>query len=373
MPSIPPRRRTRLARVGALVALAALAGCGGEGASPISGPAPGPGGGTAPLSVVFPGVSDPWPTIAPSAIGWDSLALAQALDWAGTRRSRAVVVLWRGRIVAERYWAGWTPTTDSIIASAGKSVVATLAGQLARDGRLALDAPVTTQLGAGWSRSPATEGAITARHLLTMSSGLDDSLARVVAPGTRFYYNNPAYYQLFAVLERASGQEIGALARARLFAPIGITSARWLPNLDTGERGFVLSLSARDMARFGLLVLAHGRWNGTPVVDSAWVAEMTRPQAPDNPAYGHLWWLNGSTSHRLPGPYLLPTRSGPLVPSAPADLRAALGKGDKKIYVVPSLDLVVVRHGEDADGGEALASSDFDEAWWQRLRLAFRY
>lgn len=373
---MPPHRHVRASRRSHITSLlaATLLGCSGAGTDPIVGPPPAPGGGTTPLPLVFPGATtDSWPTVSPATANIDSSALAAAIDWAGAQRTRAVVVLWRGRIVAERYWNGWTPTTDSIIASAGKSVVATLVGQLAREGRLAVDQPVSVILGAGWSRSPATEPSITVRHLLSMTSGLDDSLTRVVPPGARFYYNNPAYYQLFRVLVRASGQDIGTVARTRLFSPIGITSARWIPNVDTGEPGFILSLSARDMARFGLLVLAHGRWAGTPVVDSAWVAEMTRPQAPDNAAYGHLWWLNGSTSYRLPGPYLLPTRTGPLVPSAPADLRAALGKGDKKIYVVPSLDLVIVRHGEDADGADALASSAFDEAWWQRLRLAFRY
>jgi hypothetical protein len=64
-----------------------------------------------------------------------------------------------------------------------------------------------------------------------------------------------------------------------------------------------------------------------------------------------------------------------LIPSAPTDLVAALGKGDKKIYVSPKLGLVVVRHGEEADanGGNPLALSSFDEQFWQRLRVAMRY
>ncbi|MGQ0647731.1 MAG: hypothetical protein ACT4P7_09160 [Gemmatimonadaceae bacterium] len=78
---------------------------------------------------------------------------------------------------------------------------------------------------------------------------------------------------------------------------------------------------------------------------------MTSSSSPSNPSYGYLWWLNGQVSHRIPGRYTLPSRTGSLIPSAPADRFAALGKGDKKIYVIPSLDLVVARHGDEADAG----------------------
>jgi CubicO group peptidase (beta-lactamase class C family) len=315
-----------------------------------------------------------WISVSPAAAGWDSVALAGALDWAGARGTTAVIVLWRGRIVAERYWRGWTTETDSIIASAGKSVTSVLAGTLIAEGRLRLDDPVRQYLGPGWSRSPATEAGITLRHLLSMSSGLDDSLKAVVTPGTRFYYNNPAYYQLFGILAAAARTSLQNLSQQRLFTPIGMGSATWRPNLDTGQLGYILSCTARDMARFGLLVLNRGRWDGQLIVaDTAWLAASLRSQAPDNPAYGWLWWLNGTATYRIPGPYSLPTLAGPAIPSAPPDLIAALGKGDKKIYLVPSLDLVVVRHGDEADPlGNPFALSGFDEQFWQRLKPAFR-
>jgi len=329
------------------------------------------------LAAYFPPIDGAsWDTIAPARLGYDTAALRSALDWAGTQHSTAVVLLWRGRIVAERYWQGWTISKDSIIASASKSVVSTLIGELARQGRLSLDSSVTKYLGTGWSRSPSTEGRITVRHLLGMMSGLDDSLKFVALPGNRFYYNNPAYYQLFNVLSNASGQGTPALSKAMLFDRIGMTSANWKLNLDVGELGFILSCNARDMARFGLLALNRGRWNGTPIVaDSAWFSASWHSVPPDNGAYGYLWWLNGGVSYRLPGPYTQPSQNGSLFPSAPTDLIAALGKGDKKIYVIPSLELVVVRHGEEADvaGTNPAAPSAFDEQFWKRLRLAFRY
>ena len=86
-----------------------------------------------------------------------------------------------------------------------------------------------------------------------------------------------------------------------------------IPNVDTGEPGWILSSTARDMARFGLLALHRGRWNGVPILaDSAWFASSWRGTPPDNAGYGLLWWLNGSTNYRPPGPYLLPSPSRPL-------------------------------------------------------------
>jgi CubicO group peptidase (beta-lactamase class C family) len=361
--------------LGAATACASPDGAG----TPTAPPPPSPPGAIDPrtLAAYFPPTTGAsWDTISGARLGYDMAALTSALDWAGTQRSTAVVVLWRGRIVAERYWNGWTPTKDSIIASASKSVLSAITGELARSGQLSLDSAVTRYLGVGWSRSPGTESRITVRHLLGMMSGLNDSLQAIVPPGTRFYYNNPAYYQLFGVVQAASREPINTVSRRLLFDRIGMSGSIWFPNVDTGELGWILSSTARDMARFGLLALNRGRWNGVPVLaDSAWFAASWRATPPDNAGYGLLWWLNGSSSYRTPGSYLLQSQAGPLIPSAPADLVAALGKGDKKIYMVPSLELVVVRHGEEADAsvGNPLAISAFDEQWWRRLKPAFRY
>lgn len=315
-----------------------------------------------------------WARVRPADAGLDSAALAAALDWVGEQNSAAVVVLWRGRLVAERYWQGWDLTTVGPVFSAGKTITGALVGDVASDGLLALDAPVATYLGAGWSRAGDAEAAITVRHLLTMSSGLDDSLRFVDAPGTRFYYNNPAYYQLFGVLEAATRQGFDRLSRTRLLAPIGMNRCLPFASTDTGEPGFIFACNARDFARFGLLMLRHGRWNDVPVIgDSAYLTAAREWSGTDNKAYGFLWWLNGSSSYRTPGPYQLPTVSGSLVPDAPADLVAALGRDDKKLYLVPSRDLVIVRLGDRSPTSGAAspaAISAFDNALWQRLSPA---
>jgi CubicO group peptidase (beta-lactamase class C family) len=281
-----------------------------------------------------------------------------------------------GRIVTERYWHSWTPSTAGQIASAGKSVAAVLVGALHGAGPVRLDAAVTDVMGPGWSRADAArERAVTVRHLLTMSSGLDAELRYAAAPETRFFYNNPAYLKTFAVIERAAGRSVQEMTRDRLSSRIGLAAAEWRPAVEAdGTPGYRLWMTARDMARFGLLV-AGGRWGADPVLaDTAFLAATLSPQAPDNPAYGFLWWLNGQATYRLPGPAALPTFAGPLVPSAPPDLVAALGAGDKKIYVSRALGVVVVRHGASASADALpLGPSGFGEEMWRRLRAAMRY
>lgn len=367
------RRRVRafvgVAAVAAVAGVFTLGSCGGD--NPPTAPLP--------ASTYFPPVAGAtWETIAPAALGWNTAALESALGWLGEQNSTAVVIVWRGRIVAERYWNGWGPTTPGPNFSAGKVITGHLIGQLASEGAFALDDPVSDVVGAGWSRADAPdESAITIRHLLRMASGLDDSLYAATTRGETFYYNNPAYYQLFGVLEAASGQTVAQLTRDRLWDRIGMSTAFWLPNTDTGQPGFIHWSSARDFARFGLLALSGGSWSGTAIhPDAEFLRASRQPSGTTNASYGYLWWLNGQPSHRTPGPWLLPTRDGPLFPGAPDDLAAALGLDDKKLYVVPSLDLVVVRLGPRAEvsGAQSLAAiSLFDTELWARLRPALGY
>lgn len=317
-----------------------------------------------------PLTGDAWQTLAPDEAGWDAAALDAALSYAGERNATAVIVLSGGRILAERYWRGWDARRAAAIFSAQKSVTSALVGIALHDGALSLDDPVALHLGGGWSRAPReAETAITLRHLLTMTSGLDDALAFVADAGTRWYYNTPAYYRVKAVLERATGQSMADYTSERLGSRIGWQDSAWVGELLGPPPGQQLRASARDMARFDLLVLRGGRWGGEVVLpDAAYLRESLTASQPLNPAYGYLWWLNGGASFVLPG-LRSPTGNGPLVPEAPADMVAALGAADKKIYIVPSRDLVVVRHG-DAAGAGAEARSSFDSELWRRLMAA---
>jgi CubicO group peptidase (beta-lactamase class C family) len=319
------------------------------------------GGG--PTGLYFPpATGDAWETVDPATVGWDVALLEEALTYAESKSSTAIVILFRGRILVERYWNGWDLHRAEGIFSSSKSFTSTLIGLLLQDGSLQLDDPVIDYLGVGWTTAPVEkEALITVRHLLTMTSGLDDQLAYEADAGTTWYYNTNAYHQLFGVIAAASGMTRDQFAETRLHAPLGLRDTTWQPNR--------LTSSARDMARYGLFIQAHGSWDGTPILTHPTYLDEALSRSQDlNHGYGYLWWLNGQDSYLLPGPNP-GVRTGPLMPDAPADVVGALGAGDKKIYVAPSAELVVVRHGGPT-GEPALAASGFDNTFWQMLSAA---
>ena len=121
--------------------------------------------------------------------------------------------------------------------------------------------------------------------------------------------------------------------------------------------------TARDLARFGLLIQANGQWNGKAVIeDKRYIREALTSSQSMNPSYGLLWWLNGKPVRRANG-----TTAEVLNPEAPTDMVCAIGAGGRYIFVVPSLGLVVTRTGGQADRqGEA----PFAQEFWRRLAKA---
>ena len=227
-----------------------------------------------PVPPYFPPAGS-WATVEPTAVGWDPVALQAALDFAGQRATNAMVVVVGGRIVAQQSW-GVDLGFARDIASAQKSVVALLVGNLADARRMQIDESVATYLGPRWSKAtPAQEAAITVRHLLTMTSGLADDLTFEAAPGTVWRYNTNAYQQLPRLVETVGGDTIDAITRAELFDPIGVSAtSRWRdrPGLGplsvdpNGRRIHGLVMTAPDMARVGLLVARRGSWKGRAVL-----------------------------------------------------------------------------------------------------------
>ena len=378
----------RVSGAGVAIAAVSLFACGGsappaaeraDAARPAAADAEGVG------ALYFPPADGTWETVAPAAAGWDPARLDAALALAEDRASTGVVILYRGRIMAERHWMPDDPspahtngsfprTADGHavedVASVQKSVVAVLVGMARARGLLDLDDPVAAHEPGWTAASPEQESAVTIRHLLAMTTGLTPDLAFEAAPGTSWRYNTPAYHHLLRIVARAAGLERNPLTRDWLTGPLGMNDSRWEPRPWAEAAigtGFVTT--ARDLARFGLLVLAGGAWRGEPIVDDAvYLAEMLRPSQALNPSYGLLWWVNGQASALS---WALPPEvtAGPLIPSAPPDLVAAQGARDRKLYVVPSLDLVVARLG---DSGSTDASSFNDAFWWLLAQAAPR-
>lgn len=334
----------------------------------------------------FPPRSGEWRTVAPAEAEWDPGAIERALVFAGQRASSGVVILHDGRILAERYWdlegrsaraagrlnryarlkRGETSDGRAIedVASAQKSVAAALFAIAQHKGLLAVDDAVHEHLGEGWSKaSPEQEAAITLRHLMTMTSGLSDALEYRKPAGTEWRYNTGAYSRVLEAVSRAAGMERNELTKKWLTGPTGMADSEWKPRRGTASGAsanrFGFASTARDMARFGLLILAGGVWAGEPVVaDRSFLSASISPSQDLNRAYGYLWWLNG-----------YPWRQGrvnrpKLISTAPDDLVAAQGALQRKVYVVPSLGLVAVRLGDTAN---RRGEPRFNQEFWRLL------
>ena len=248
------------------------------------------------------------------------------------------------------------------VASQQKSVVGVLCAIAVDRGLLDVMRPVTAYLGAGWSRaSKDQEAAIRVIHLLHMSSGLGDDFRYVSPAGANFSYNTPVYAASKRVLEAASGLSLEGLTREWLTGPAGMADTAW--RLRPGSLSDVgnptgLVTCTRDLVRFGQVVLDRGlAADGRRIVSEAGLAAMLSP-SPANPGYGRLWWLNASDRALRLGAGAVPGR---LIPTAPTDLVAALGAMDRKLYVVPSRRLVVVRLGP------AAPDPRFDQNLWSLL------
>ncbi len=294
-----------------------------------------------------------WETISPTSLGFCPERIDSLYRMLEDRNTKSFILLQDGKIVLEKYFGTFTRDSFWYWASAGKSLSAFLVGQAQDEGLLDINKPTSAYLGAGWTSAPPDkEALITVRDQLRMTSGLDDGvpdddctdpacLLYKADAGTRWAYHNGVYHLVHDVIEEASGQSINLFTKTRLLDRVGMTGL-WINHIQYGR--------ARDMARFGLLMLANGVWSGDTLLrNQQYLYDMVHPSQTLNRSYGYLWWLNGQQSFMLPGLQLV--IPGKVVPNAPDDMYMALGKNDQKIHVVPSKRWVVVRQGESGTVG----------------------
>jgi CubicO group peptidase (beta-lactamase class C family) len=311
----------------------------------------------------------PWPdgdllsdAPAPAGVDADELTAAVETAFTGDRelpyKTIGVLVVYRGRIIAERYAPGFDAHTQYRTWSTAKSITNALVGILVGAGRLEVDAPAPIP---EWQTPGDPRGQITVADLLHMSSGLESNGAwtpeaywggidtaaaaaqsRLEAePGTRWKYSNYDTLLLVRSMREIIGEGTAYLTfpyRA-LLNKIGMRDTI----LEVDPHGnFILSsqvyTTARDLARFGLLYLGDGVWNGERILPEGWVEYSATPAAAtltlpeDHRAYhgyGAQFWLLGRD------------------PRLPADTYTTSGARGQHSTIVPSRDLVVVRTGLD--------------------------
>lgn len=317
--------------------------------------------------------SSTWETKSISTLGWNQSAVQPLLDYLELKHSKSFIILVNGKIVMENYFNGHSATTPWYWASAGKTLTSTVTGIAQDEGILNINNKVSDYLGTGWTSAPiAKENLITCKNLLSMSSGLDDALGDDVSPanlqyvadaGTRWAYHN-VYVKLQDVIAQASGQTWTNYFNTKLRDKIGMTGI-WNPSGGLS----VYYSNTRSMARFGLLILNKGKWNGTTIVSENYFNQATNTSQNINKGYGYLWWLNGKSTFHLPQSQL--EFNGSIIPNGPNDMFMALGKNDQKIYVVPSKKMVIIRMGDAADDVN-LALSDFDTTLWTKIKALYQ-
>ena len=320
---------------------------------------------------------------ATDAAGWNTAALANVVSYAQSQKTTGFLIIQNDKTIAEHSWpltdadatfkanlVHGTSSTGELredVASQQKSFIAILVGVGIDKGLINLSQPVTTYLGPHWSKaSPERELAITVRNLLEMNSGLKEDLSFDVPPDTKFFYNTPAYALLKPVLEKASGMELNVVTQMWLTKVGNMHDTSWEKRpaafADVGNPTGLVT-TPRDIARMGQIVLDGGvKPNGGRIISKEQLDALFVPTK-TNPAYGHLWWLNGSKETVSPGASS-PRRAGQFIEAAPRDMIAAMGAMDRKLFIVPSMKLIVVRTGQ------AAPDKDFNEKLWQLLTKA---
>lgn len=285
-------------------------------------------------------------------------AVANAFDAKGqkNKRTRSVIVIYKDKIIAEKYDTGFDKNSKILGWSMTKSITATMFGILQKQGKIDINkpAPITE-----WAKDERAK--ITINDLLHMNSGLeweedyskicdatqmlfqaeDMTQSQVVKPAqfkpnTHWNYSSGTSNLLSGILRKQfkTHQEYLDFWYSALIDKIGMHSML----IETDMAGNYVGSSygwatTRDWAKFGLLYLKKGKWNGEQLFDEKWATYVATPTTGSNGDYGAHFWLN----------------AGGYYPDAPRDLYSANGYQGQKVFIIPSQDLVVVRMGLTED------------------------
>ncbi|NBL64085.1 serine hydrolase [Flavobacterium sp. NST-5] len=310
-----------------------------------------------------------WLTTPAAELGWNTNAISDLKIFLEQKNTKSFMILVNGKIVIEEYFNGHTANTNWEWNSAGKTLVAATTGIAQQEDLLNIENKASDFLGNEWTNMPIEkENFITIKNLLTMTSGIDDTKQLVIKSnltyladaGTRWAYGN-VFQKLTDVIAQASNQSFESYFNEKLKNKIGM-NGYW----NFGPIYTIYHSNSRSMAKFGLLALNKGKWNNEQIINENYFNESTNTSQLMNPSYGYFWWLNGKSNYMIPGEQNI--YNGFLVNNAPADMFAAMGAKDQRIYVIPSKKMVIVRMGEASNtNNPSFAVSGFDNELWTKI------
>jgi CubicO group peptidase (beta-lactamase class C family) len=294
--------------------------------------------------LAWPGAQ--WERITPQQAGWAAAPLEQARAYSRSIGSATFIAVQHGRIVES--WGGIAQRLE--LHSVRKSLLSALIGIAVGERRINLDATLA-HLGIDDVPPSLTdaEKQATVRELLQSRSGVyhvalyeTDGERRnrpprgSHPPGTFWYYNNWDFNVLGTICERATGTSIFAAFQARIATPLGMqdyrpSDGRYVTGPESSFPAYPFHMTARDLARFGLLYARGGRWRDTQVVPASWVKESTTAWSETrvHSGYGYLWWTG------------YPDRRVAIMDLPPGGFWADGAEG-QYIVVDPANDLVLV-------------------------------
>lgn len=327
-------------------------------------------------AMYFPPVEgNVWDETSPQSLDWNVEKLIELNSFLEAKKTKGFMILKNGKIAMEEYYNNHNVNKDWTWYSAAKSLTSTLVGIGVMEGVLDLETTTSTYLGDNWSSAASDkEDLITVKNHLTMTTGFENPIGNIIrwtctAPfcmnyevdaGDRWAYHQGAFTLTQDIITNATGMNFQEYCKEKIQDKIGMNGA-WGQLLDVR----IFASTTRSMARFGLLALNEGKWDDKIIYPASYHNAMINTSQEHNQSYGYLWWLNGK--EEFLGTQDQTVYDGPLIPNAPLDMFCALGAQDQKIYVIPSLDMVVVRCGEPA-GSTAFASSSFDNELWGLLQ-----
>ena len=296
-----------------------------------------------------------WQSCPPEEQGIDSSKLADGLTAIRERGLylHSLMIIRNGYVLLDSSFYPYDGKTVHDVASVTKSIMTTLIGIAADQGKLKLDDPALSFFSErNIANRDAAKERITVRHLVSMSSGLDCTAANdeqtlhemertadfiqfvldrkmIYEPGVRFVYCSPGMHLLSAILQKATGMTALDFARRHLFEPLGIRDVIWPTDPQGISHGWGdIRLHPRDMAKIGLLWLNRGRWEGRQIVSEEWVAQSIKRQIKTGRGddYGYGWWITDQE-----GAY------------------AAIGRGGQRIQVWPWINTILVMTGGGVD------------------------
>ena len=312
---------------------------------------------------IFPGSEwERWPK--PTAAGWSAARLKAARDHAATLKTAAVMIVQGGKVVDE-----WGETRRPFKChSMRKSILSALYGPHMAVGKIKRTSTLV-ELGIDDNAPSLTaiEKKATVADLLKARSGvyhpaLYETKGMAAkrpkrsshTPGTFWYYNNWDFNAACTIFENQTGRGIFEEFETRLAGPLGMQDfvrakhTQYVTGSDSVHPAYPFRLSARDLARFGLLFARGGRWGGVQVVPDGWVAESTRSYSTTERGggYGYMWWV---------------AANGKFYPNVtlPDGSFAASGHRGHKVLVIPQWDLVIVHRVNTFEEEGSVSSAEF--------------